>query len=132
MKEKDAIVELVNVFDKRKELYVEAVRTWRERGSHAPCPRLPFWVCRESDKGAFRLFLRMFLPKYGHGYLGKPAADQWACIQSKITGTLDLTESSVNAKAEELRRRLRTVEQAIRDAQSIQRDPDPDANTTTT
>ena len=125
LKEKDAIVELLTVFDKRKKLYVEAVRTWREGGYDAPCPRLPFWVCQERDKGAFRLFLRMFLPKYGHGYLGKPAADQWDCIQTKIAGTLDLTESSVNAKAEELRRRLRTVEQAIRDAQSIQGDPDP-------
>ena len=126
LKEKDVVVGLLTLFDSRKQKYLEAVRQWKERGSHAPCPHLPFWVCRESDKGAFRIFLRMFLPKYGHGYLGKSAADQWACIQSKITATLDLTESCVNAKAEELRRRLRTVEQSIEDSQqTVQENEEP-------
>jgi hypothetical protein len=118
LKEKDIIRSVLTTFDGRKNKYSNALKLSAERGSHGPCPHLPFWVCRESDKDAFRLFLRMFLPKYGHGYLGKAAADQWACIQTKITGTLDLTESSLNAKAEELRRRLRTVEQSIQDAQT--------------
>jgi hypothetical protein len=122
LKEKDILQNLLTVFDDRKKPYMEAMRAWRERGAHAPCPHLPFWVCRASDKGAFRLFLRMFLPKYGFGFLGKPPAEQWVIIQDKITGTLDLTESSVNAKAEELRRRLRTVEQSIEDSQAVQGD----------
>jgi hypothetical protein len=131
LKEKETILGILTLFDGRKHGYVEAVRRWKEqRGHHAPCPHLPFWVCRETDKEVFRLFLRMFLPKYGHGYLGKSAAEQWNCIQTRITGTLDLTESSLNAKAEELRRRLRTVEQAIQDSQAVQENGQPPAMNT--
>ena len=77
----------------------------------------PFWVCRESDTGSFRLFLRMFLPRYGWGFLGKRADLQWTAIEEKILGKLDLTASSVITKEEQLRRRLKTVEQAIQDSQ---------------
>jgi predicted component of type VI protein secretion system len=118
LKEKDTLGAVLTSFDERKLQYLNALKKQTEEtGAHGPCPRLPFWVCRESDREVFRLFLQMFLPKYGHGYLGKSAAIQWVCIQTKISGTLDLTESSVNAKAEELRRRLRTVEKSIQDSQ---------------
>jgi hypothetical protein len=132
LKEKDTLQKLLTDFDDRKKPYMEAERKWRESRSHAPCPHLPFWVCRKSDKRVFRLFLQMFLPKYGHGYLSKTFAEQWACIQKNIiTGTLDLTESRANAKAEELRRRLRTVEQSIEDSQqTVQADQEPNAMNT--
>jgi hypothetical protein len=55
-------------------------------------------VLPECDTAAFRTFLRMFLPRYGWGYLGKSTALQWAAIQEKLVTKLDLTESSVNAK----------------------------------
>ena len=127
LKEKDIIINVLTLFDARKGKYLNARKKAEERGTHGPCPHLPFWVCRESDKEYFRLLLQMFLPKYGYGYLGKSAADQWVCIQTKITSTLDLTESSVNAKAEELRRRLRTVEQSIQDLQQNGEDTIPTA-----
>jgi hypothetical protein len=59
----------------------------------------------------------MFLPKYGWGYLGKSNELQWAAIQEKIVDEVDLTASSVLAKEEQLRRRLRTLEQAIQESQ---------------
>ena len=129
LKEKDAIIETLAVFEKRKNKYLEAVRRQRENTSIG-CLIVPFWVCRETEsdnKVSFRLFLRMFLPRYGHGYLGKTTAFQWETIRDKIQSTVDLTESSVNAKAEELRRRLRTVEQAIQDLQQNGEDTIPTA-----
>jgi hypothetical protein len=122
LKEKDAIVEILTAFDKRKEPHFKALRAWRDRERegvfpHPWGPHIPFWLCQESDKNLFRLFLRMYLPKYGHGFLGAKPAAQWIAMQTKITGTVDLTESSFNAKGEELRRNLRTVKQSIIDNQ---------------
>jgi hypothetical protein len=126
LKEKDNLVEILTVFDDRKELYMDALVKWRASTTHGPCPHPPFWVCREREnKKVFRLFLRMFLPKYGNGVLTSTLAVQRACIQNKIRGTLDLTESSVNAKAEVLRRRLRIVETVIKDSQTVDEDPIP-------
>jgi hypothetical protein len=126
LKEKDNLIEILTVFDARKKLYMDAFVKWRASTTHGPCPHPPFWVCREREnKKVFRLFLRMFLPKYGNGVLTSTLAVQRACIQNKIRGTLDLTESSVNAKAEELRRRLRTVETVIKDSQTGDEDPIP-------
>jgi hypothetical protein len=48
----------------------------------------------------------------GMGVLAKQLQISW------LAGTLDLTESTLNAKAEELPRRLRTVEQSVQDAQT--------------
>jgi hypothetical protein len=59
----------------------------------------------------------MFLPRYGYGHLGKSKEQQWVAINDHILGKLDLTASSVNAKEEELRRKLRTVEEAIQHSQ---------------
>jgi hypothetical protein len=72
------------------------------------------------------MFFRMFLPQYGWGYLGKSAGLQWAAIQEEVVAKLDLTESSVNAKEEELQQRLRTVDQEIYDSQHTdQSDAEP-------
>jgi hypothetical protein len=129
LKEKDAINDTLTIFDRRKKKYLEAVRKQKEKASIG-CLVVPFWVCRENmcdSKVSFRLFLRMFLPRYGHGHLGKTTALQWATIQDKVLSTVDFTESAVNAKAEELRRRLRTVEQAIQDSRTVQGDEEPTA-----
>ena len=74
-------------------------------------------MCRESDIDAYKMFLRMFLPRYGWGYLSKSKEVQWATIQEKILNDVDLTSSSVSAMEEKLRRRLRTIEQAIQASQ---------------
>jgi hypothetical protein len=132
LKEKDVINEILAIFEKRKNKYVEALRL-RKNNEIVGCLAIPFWVCRETESGnkeLYRLFMRMFLPRYGYGYLGKTTALQWAAIRDNILSTVDLTESAVNAKAEELRRRLRTVEQSIQDSQAVQGDQEPnDMNT---
>ncbi len=133
LKEKDIIMEILAIFEARKNKYEEAVRLRRDNAI-VGCLAVPFWVCRETNTGnkeLYRLFMRMFLPRYGYGYLGKTTALQWAAIRDNILSTVDLTESAVNAKAEELRRRLRTVEQSIQDSQeAVQGDAEPnDMNT---
>jgi hypothetical protein len=129
LKEKDVVTDILTCFDKRLKQYMVGVKQWQEKGaapgSRGPCPHIPFWICRESDNKEFRLFLRMFLPKYGHGYLGKCVGDQWACILANIIGKLDLTRISVCARAEELRRRLRTLQQSIQDAQTVEINDEP-------
>jgi hypothetical protein len=82
-------------------------------------------VKRTDDKKTLRLFLEMFLPKYGHGLLTKARQEQWTAIQEQIL--VDLTESSVNAKVEALRRRLREVEEAIADTQTVETNEEPPA-----
>jgi hypothetical protein len=128
LKEKDDIVATLTLLDARKYKYLKEVTELKERTRRAVVgcerPIIPFWACRECDsKDCFRLFLRMFLPRYGYGYLSKPTAAQWVTIREKILSTVDLTESSVNAKEEVLRRQLRTVEQSIQDSQTDEEDP---------
>jgi hypothetical protein len=124
--EKDAIIATLTLFDARKRKYVAALEEWKARRSVGCLRVVPFWVCRESDTDCFRMFLRMFLPRYGWGYLSKSTALQWVAIQENIYSTMDLTENSVNAKEEQLRRRLKTVEQAIQDSsQTVQVDEEP-------
>jgi hypothetical protein len=70
----------------------------------------------------------MFLPKHGFGHLGKANEAQWKAIQDKMLVDVDLTESSVSAREEKLRRRLTTVEQAIQASQQTEPDDeDPPA-----
>jgi hypothetical protein len=118
LKEKDILMEILTSFGARKGKYEEAVAKRREEPAAIGCfAAVPFWVVRESDdKISLRIFIRMFLAKCGHGYLGKMPQQQWAAIQNKALNPVDLIESSVNAKVEALGRRLREVEQAIRDA----------------
>jgi hypothetical protein len=124
--EKDAIIATLTLFDARKRKYVAALEEWKARRSVGCLRVVPFWVCRESDTDCFRMFLRMFLPRYDWGYLSKSTALQWVAIQENIYSTMDLTENSVNAKEEQLRRRLKTVEQAIQDSsQTVQVDEEP-------
>jgi hypothetical protein len=130
LKEKDLIAKVLTFFDLRKATYEAAMTTRRQE--EATCrigclaaPPVPFWVVkRTDDKKTLRLFLEMFLPKYGWGFLLKNVEVQWAGIQGI---PVDLTESSVNAKAEELRRRLRAVEEAIRDATVQTNEEEPTA-----
>jgi hypothetical protein len=131
--EKDSLLKLLTSLEKRQKKYVEALKQWRERDNtqSVGCPRaVPYWVCRETDKNSFRVFLQMFLPKYGYGYLGKNSAVQWAAIQGKIRSKVDLTKISFDAKEEELQRRLRVVEQSIQDSQAVQGDEEPTAMNT--
>jgi hypothetical protein len=122
--EKDSILATLTLVERRKKSYEVALKAWRNKaesalpGSVVGCLGVPpFWMCRKSDTDAYRMFLRMFLPKYGWGYLGKSNELQWAAIQEKIVDEVDLTASSVLAKEEQLRRRLRTLEQAIQESQ---------------
>ena len=142
--EKTAILKTLTLVDKRKTDYEAAWKPWRRNreayeaalkagtqpGSVIGCMRnLPFWwVCREGDTKAYQMILRMFLPKYGHGYLSKEKEVQWKAIQDLILGDVDLTASSVSAREEKLRRRLTTVEQAIQASQQTEPDDeDPPA-----
>jgi hypothetical protein len=131
LKEKDLIAKVLTFFDLRKATYEAAMTTRRQE--EATCrigclaaPLVPFWVVkRTDDKKTLRLFLEMFLPKYSHGLLTKARQEQWTAIQEQIL--IDLTESSVNAKGEELRRTLRAVEEAIRDATVQTNEEEPTA-----
>jgi hypothetical protein len=119
--EKDTIVEILTAVAARKDMYDQAMTKRRQEagriGCIAPLP-VGFWVVGESDvKLSLRPFLRMFLPKYGYKLLGKTRQETLATIQNN---PVELTESSVNAKVEALGRRLREVEQAIADAQTVE------------
>ena len=123
LKEKDMLVDVLTLFDSKEKKHFDAVNKLK---GFVGCHVVPFWVCRKQDKDKFRLFLRVFLPRYGHGFLGKKIDVHWATIEEKILKTVDLTQSAVAAKAEELLRRFRTVEQSIKDSTSVGVDEEPD------
>jgi predicted esterase YcpF (UPF0227 family) len=145
LSEKKNILKTLTFVDKRKTSYEAALKPWRRNReayeaalkagtqpeSVIGCMRrsLPFWwVCREGDTKAYEMILRMFLPKYGHGYLSKTKAEQWTAIQELILVDADLTESSVSAREEKLRHRLTAVEQVIQASQQTEPDDeDPTA-----
>jgi hypothetical protein len=115
--EKEAILATLTLVEKRKNAYDAALKA-RQRNKDVGCLRvLPFWVCRKTDTDAFKMFLRLFLPKNGYGHLGKSHEIQWEVIQTQILNQVDFTSSSVLAMEEKIRRRLRTVEQAIQVSQ---------------
>jgi hypothetical protein len=133
LKEKDLINKILTKFECHKAKCEAAMTKRRQEEEEAeagitigclPAPPVPFWVVREMDN-THRLFIEMFLPKYGHGLLTKARQEQWTAIQEQIF--VDLTESSVNAKVEALRRRLREVEEAIADTQTVETNEKPPA-----
>jgi hypothetical protein len=126
--EKDTIVEILTAFGPRKDKYDQAMNKRRQEAGRIGCiGPLPvgFWVVGESDvKLSLRPFLRMFLPKYGYKLLGKTRQETLSTIRNN---PVELTESSVNAKVEGLRRRLREVEEAIADTQTVETNEEPPA-----
>jgi hypothetical protein len=141
--EKTAILKTLALVDKRKRDHEATLKPWqRNREAHEAAlkagaqPRSfvgcmrdhPFWwLCREGDTKACQMILQMFLPKHGFGCLGKANEAQWKAVQDKTLVDVDLTESSVSAREEKLRRRLTTVEQAIQASQQTEPDDEDPA-----
>ena len=136
--EKTAILKTLTLVDKRKTDYEAALKPWKRNreayeaalkagtqpGSVVGCMRnLPYWwVCREGHTKAYQMILRMFLPKYGFGYLSKALEVQWKAIEDQMLIHVDLTASSVAAREEKLRFCLTTVEEAIKASQQTEPD----------
>jgi hypothetical protein len=122
--EKDAILRTLTLLERKRKGYEVALKAWKQTRDSGVATTVvgcfdvvPFWVCRESDTDSYLLFLRLFLPRYGWGYLWKSKEKQWVAIHDNILGKIDLTASSVNAKEEQLRRKLRTIEKDIHESE---------------
>ena len=83
-----------------------------------------YWEVHQSEPSEFGLFLRLFEPKCKK--LSKPPEEQWSVIQSKILPKL--SRPAVDAKEEEYRRRVQSIEEEQQELFSLSIDEVDDSS----